>query len=200
MYPDDGYSTKMTIGAVYYALTISIYIYWGTYLSAEFKGAGTGGASSARCGAPASATSAILLLAIAIFTHTVGYDFFISAFAGNLDAPGASTSAAPDTSTSPGWWRQTRPGGGAQLGLSGLVHPRLLHPGGDGAAGDHDVVVRRPVPKRFASVNDRTHTPGVAILTTAIVSIPLAAWICLQRATSSSTSRSRPSRRIRPLS
>ena len=33
------------------------------------------------------------------------------------------------------------------------------------------------LPKRFSSVSERTHTPGVAILTTAIISIPLAAWI-----------------------
>ena len=35
-----GYDTHNTIGAVYYALTITIYIYWGAYLSAEFKGGG----------------------------------------------------------------------------------------------------------------------------------------------------------------
>ena len=41
LYPDKGgYSHANTIGAVYYALTIAIYVYWGTYLSAEFKGGG----------------------------------------------------------------------------------------------------------------------------------------------------------------
>ena len=41
LYPSKGgYSTHNTIGAVYYALTITIYVYWGAYLSAEFKGGG----------------------------------------------------------------------------------------------------------------------------------------------------------------
>src|SRR5258708_7439576 len=33
------------------------------------------------------------------------------------------------------------------------------------------------LPRVFSKVDDRTHTPGVAILTTALLSIPLAAWI-----------------------
>jgi amino acid transporter len=34
------------------------------------------------------------------------------------------------------------------------------------------------LPKRFSSVSERTHTPGVAIVTTMIISTPLAAWVC----------------------
>src|SRR5207244_1477113 len=33
------------------------------------------------------------------------------------------------------------------------------------------------LPRQFSSVSEKTHTPGVAILTTAIISIPLAAWV-----------------------
>ncbi len=117
-YPDHGYSTKMTIGAIYYALTISIYIYWGTYLSAEFKRGGQRRRQLAAMWGAGLGNLGVLLLAILIFMKTVGYDCAIMTWS-----------------------------------FDGLL------------------------PKRFASVNDRTHTPGVAILTTAIISIPLAAWI-----------------------
>ena len=46
----------------------TIYVYWGAYLSAEFKGGGAAQAAARpRCGPPASATLLIMLLAIAIF-------------------------------------------------------------------------------------------------------------------------------------
>ena len=41
LYPDHGgYSTSATIGCCYYAFLVLIYVFWGTYMSAEFKGAG----------------------------------------------------------------------------------------------------------------------------------------------------------------
>ena len=35
-----GYSTKSTIGAIYSMIGVTLFVWWGTYLSAEFKGAG----------------------------------------------------------------------------------------------------------------------------------------------------------------
>ena len=179
MYPDDGYSTKMTIGAVYYALTICIYVYWGTYLSAEFKGAGRRRRQLSAMWGAGIGNLVIMLLAIAIFMHTVGYNFFISAFAGNLDAPGASTIGSAGyvyfaslvasntllvavlSLAFLGWFIP------ACFSQAAMVHRAIMIWSFDGL-----------LPKRFSSVSERTHTPGVAILTTMIISIPLAAWVC----------------------
>jgi amino acid transporter len=179
MYPDGGYSTKMTIGAVYYALTICVYVYWGTYLAAEFKGAGRRRRQLGAMWGAGIGNLLIMLGAIAIFMHTVGYNFFISAFAGNLDAPGASTIGSAGyvyfaslvasntllvavlSLAFLGWFIP------ACFSQAAMVHRAIMIWSFDGL-----------LPKRFSSVSERTHTPGVAIVTTMIISTPLAAWVC----------------------
>jgi amino acid transporter len=178
-YPDHGYSTKMTIGAIYYALTISIYIYWGTYLSAEFKRGGQRRRQLAAMWGAGLGNLGVLLLAILIFTKTVGYDFFVSAFSGNLNAPGAASGVG---SAGYVYFAGLVASNTALVAILSFAFLGWFLP----ACFTQAAMVQRAImtwsfdgllPKRFASVNDRTHTPGVAILTTAIVSIPLAAWI-----------------------
>src|SRR5262249_52345167 len=73
LYPSHGgYSTHNTIGAIYYALTITIYVYWGTYLAAEFKGGGRRKRQLTAMWTAGIGNAAILLIAIAIFMSTVG--------------------------------------------------------------------------------------------------------------------------------
>jgi len=178
-YPDHGYSTKMTIGAIYYALTISIYIYWGTYLSAEFKRGGQRRRQLAAMWGAGLGNLGVLLVAILIFMKTVGYDFFVSAFSGNLDAPGAASGVG---SAGYVYFAGLVASNTALVAILSFAFLGWFLP----ACFTQAAMVQRAImtwsfdgllPKRFASVNDRTHTPGVAILTTAIVSIPLAAWI-----------------------
>ena len=178
-YPDHGYSTKMTIGAIYYALTISIYIYWGTYLSAEFKRGGQRRRQLAAMWGAGLGNLGVLLLAILIFMKTVGYDFFVSAFSGNLDAPGAASGVG---SAGYVYFAGLVASNTALVAILSFAFLGWFLP----ACFTQAAMVQRAImtwsfhgllPKRFASVNDRTHTPGVAILTTAVVSIPLAVWI-----------------------
>ena len=178
-YPDHGYSTKMTIGAIYYALTISIYIYWGTYLSAEFKRGGQRRRQLAAMWGAGLGNLGVLLVAILIFMKTVGYDFFVSAFSGNLDAPGAASGVG---SAGYVYFAGLVASNTALVAILSFAFLGWFLP----ACFTQAAMVQRAImtwsfdgllPKRFASVNDRTHTPGVAILTTAIISIPLAAWI-----------------------
>jgi amino acid transporter len=178
-YPDHGYSTKMTIGAVYYALTISIYIYWGTYLSAEFKRGGQRRRQLSAMWGAGLGNLAILLLAIFIFMRTVGYDFFVSAFSGNLNAPGAASGVG---SAGYVYFAGLVASNTALVAILSFAFLGWFLP----ACFTQAAMVQRAImtwsfdgllPKRFAQVNDRTHTPAVAILTTAIVSIPLAVWI-----------------------
>jgi amino acid transporter len=177
-YPDNGYSTKMTIGAIYYALTICIYVYWGSYLSAEFKGAGRRKRQLSAMWGAGLGNLAIILLALLVFMHTVGYNFFVSAFSGNLDAPGAGTIGSAGyvyfaglvasntllvavlSLAFLGWFIP------ACFTQAAMVHRAIMIWSFDGL-----------LPRRFSSVSERHHTPGVAILTTAIISIPLAVWI-----------------------
>ncbi len=178
-YPDHGYSTKMTIGAIYYALTISIYIYWGTYLSAEFKQGGQRRRQLAAMWGAGLGNLAVLLLAILIFMKTVGYDFFVSAFSGNLNAPGAASGVG---SAGYVYFAGLVASNTALVAILSFAFLGWFLP----ACFTQAAMVQRAImtwsfhgllPKRFASVDDRTHTPGVAILTTAVVSIPLAVWI-----------------------
>jgi amino acid transporter len=178
-YPDHGYSTKMTIGAVYYALTISIYIYWGTYLAAEFKRGGQRRRQLSAMWGAGLGNLAILLLAIYIFMSTVGYDFFVSAFSGNFDAPGASSGVG---SAGYVYFAGLVASNTALVAILSFAFLGWFLP----ACYTQAAMVQRAImtwsfdgllPKAFAKVDDRRHTPAVAILTTAVISIPLAVWI-----------------------
>jgi amino acid transporter len=169
----------MTIGAVYYALTISIYIYWGTYLSAEFKRGGQRRRQLASMWGAGLGNIAILLLAIFIFMHTVGYDFFVSAFSGNLHAPGAASGVG---SAGYVYFAGLVASNTALVAILSFAFLGWFLP----ACFTQAAMVQRAImtwsfdgllPKQFAKVDDRTHTPGIAILATAIISIPLAVWI-----------------------
>jgi amino acid transporter len=178
-YPDHGYSTKNTIGAVYYALTLCVYMYWGTYLSAELKRGGQRRRQlAAMCGGGIG-NIAILLLAIFIFMRTVGYDFFISAFSGNYTAPGSASGVGSAGYVYFGGLVASNTALVAILSFAFLGW--FLPPCYANGAMCHRAILTWSfhglLPKRFSSVNDRTHTPGLAILTTAVVSIPLAVWI-----------------------
>jgi amino acid transporter len=180
LYPDKGgYDFTNTIGAVYYSLTITIYIYWGVYVASEFKGAGRRQRMLGAIWGAGIGNLLVLLLAIAVFMNTVGYDFFVAAFGGNFSAPGASTAVgnagyvyfAALVASQPiavtllslaflGWFMP------ACFTQVAMVTRAIMTWSFDGL-----------LPRVFSKVDDRTHTPGVAILTTALLSIPLAAWI-----------------------
>jgi basic amino acid/polyamine antiporter, APA family len=179
LYPDHGYSTKNTIGAVYYALTLCIYIYWGTYLSAEFRQGGQRRRQLASMWGAGFGNLAILMLAIFIFMSTVGYNFFVSAFAGNFNAPGAASGVG---SAGYVYFAGLVASNTALVAILGFAFLGwFLPPCYANAAMCHRAFLTWSfhglLPKWFSNVNDRTHTPGPAILTTALISIPLAVWI-----------------------
>jgi APA family basic amino acid/polyamine antiporter len=173
-----GYSTHNTIGAVYYALTITIYVYWGAYLSSEFKGGGRRKRQLTAMWTAGIGNALILMAVIAIFMSTVGYDFFVSAFSGNFKAPGSSG-----------------------LGSAGYVYFSSLVASNDllvtllalafmgwflPACYTQAAMAQRALmtwsfdgllPRRLAAVSPTRHTPAPAILATALLSVPLAVWI-----------------------
>ena len=174
-----GYDTHNTIGAIYYALTITIYVYWGAYLSSEFKGGGRRKRQLTAMWTAGIGNALILMAVIAIFMSTVGYDFFVSAFSGNFEAPGSSG-----------------------LGSAGYVYFSSLVASNDllvtllalafmgwflPACYTQAAMAQRAImtwsfdgllPRRLAGVSPTRHTPAPAIVATALVSVPLAVWIC----------------------
>jgi basic amino acid/polyamine antiporter, APA family len=122
----------------------------------------------------------ILLIALAIFMSTVGYDFFASAFSGNFEAPGS--------------------GGG--VGNAGYVYFSSLVANNDllvtllalaflgwflPACYTQAAMCQRAImtwsfdgllPRKLSAVSPTRHTPTNAIIATAVLSIPLAVWIC----------------------
>ncbi len=180
LYPSKGgYSAHNTIGAIYYALTITIYVYWGTYLAAEFKGGGRRKRQLTAMWTAGIGNAAILLIAIAIFMSTVGYDFFVSAFSGNFEAPGSggigsagyvyfsSLVASNDLLVTLlalafiGWFLP------ACYTQAAMTQRALMTWSFDGL-----------LPRKLAGVSTKRHTPAPAILATALLAVPLAVWIC----------------------
>ena len=180
LYPSvGGYSTHNTIGAVYYSLTITIYVYWGAYLSAEFKGGGRRKRQLTAMWTAGLGNAAILMIAIAIFMSTVGYNFFVSAFSGNFKAPGSegvgsagyvyfsSLVASNDVLVTLlalafiGWFLP------ACYTQAAMCQRALMTWAFDGL-----------LPRRLAGVSPTRHTPAFAIVVTALISVPLAVWIC----------------------
>jgi basic amino acid/polyamine antiporter, APA family len=176
--PDHGYSTRSTIGACFYGMAVLIYAFWGTYMSAEFKGAGqrrrqlismTGAGITCLVG---------LLAIIYLFLHTIGYNFFVSSLAGNYTGPGSGTigvasyvyfSALVASShllviiiglCFVGWFLPA-----AFINLS-MPQRALLTWSFDGL-----------LPRRLSVVDDRTHTPIISIVLTFIICIPIAAFL-----------------------
>lgn len=178
LYPTHGYSTSATIGAIFTAVTALLWVYWGTYMTAEFKG---GAQRSRQLKAIVGAgliQTVIVFVAAYIFLHTVGYDFFVSALAGNFSAPGSSSIGAASyvyfasliakssflvtvlALTFLGWWL---PG---QYINAAMMQRALMAWSIDGIA-----------PRFFSRVNSRTSTPVVAITFVFLLSIPIAAWV-----------------------
>jgi amino acid transporter len=180
LYPSQvGHSTHYTIGAIYYALTITVYVYWGAYLSAEFKGGGQRRRQLTAMWTAGIGNALILLIALAIFMSTVGYDFFVSAFSGNFEAPGSaglgqtgyvyfsSLVASSDILVTLlalaflGWFLP------ACFSQAAMTQRALMTWSFDGL-----------LPRRLAAVSPTRHTPTAAIIVTALLSIPLAVWVC----------------------
>lgn len=85
LYPSvDGYSSKATLGALYYWSINSIWLFWGTYTASEFRGGGRRKRQLWAMVGTGVVQSGIVILVVVVFLHTVGYNFFVSSLAGNF--------------------------------------------------------------------------------------------------------------------
>ena len=85
LYPSEGgYSSKATLGALYYWSINSIWLFWGTYTASEFKGGGRRKRQLWAMVGTGVIQSLIVILIVVVFLHTIGYNFFVSSLAGNF--------------------------------------------------------------------------------------------------------------------
>lgn len=162
---------SQTIGAIAYMLSFNVYIYLGIFLAPEFKGAGQRRRQLISMVGGGIVQGLLVLIGAAIFLNTVGTNFFISALAGNF-GPGLSdydffASVVAQNNvlvtilalTFLGWWLP-----GMYINL--LANQRAYMTWSfDGL-----------LPQRVSDVNDRTHTPVVAIALSFIFGAAVAAW------------------------
>jgi len=168
LYPSQhGYSVRSTIGMVYVGIVVSLFVWWGVYMSGEMKGAGQRKRQLTSILGAGYIQGILVILGVIVFLKTVGYNFLVSANAGNYKVPVtpfytffASVAAgnhfvaillALSTlgSIPPGMYI-----------LFAMVQRALFAYSFDGL-----------LPKRVAEVNDRTHTPIVAIVIVSIGTI-----------------------------
>ena len=164
LYPSDGgHSTKSTFGALFFAITIVTYCFWGMYMSGEVRRAGQRDRMLKSFLGAGIIQALSLMIAWVLLLNTVGRDFFISATAGNIETGIASF-----------------PFFAALVANQDVIvfilssRSRLDHSGHQHQHGHHSartvrVRVRRLAPTEVASVHPRTHTPVVAIAIVAVL-------------------------------
>src|SRR5581483_2184401 len=64
-----GYSTKNTVGAIYSMIGVTLFVWWGTYLASEFRGAGQRKRQLSTIVGAGVGQGLLVLLGIFIFLH-----------------------------------------------------------------------------------------------------------------------------------
>jgi APA family basic amino acid/polyamine antiporter len=173
VYPSvSGYSFKNTLGALFvtYGLTVSAYA--AVYLSGEMKGAGRRGRQLSSTFISGIGQGLLLLVCVIVFLHTTGYNFFVAANNGAYGVP---------VSPYANFFAGVVGGSSALGGLLGLAFLLCIPPW---IYTNAAIVYRGPfawsfdglVPRSFAKVNPRTHTPVVAITVVTVLAVAACAW------------------------
>jgi APA family basic amino acid/polyamine antiporter len=179
LYPSQGgYSTKATIGAIYYGILVVIWTFWGTYLSSEFKGAGQRRKQLISMNGTGIFQTLAIMLSLFIFLRAVGYNFFVSALNGNFSGVGNGSVASAGyvyfsalaarnsflvviiALAFVGWFLPA-----VYINIS-MPQRALLAWSFDGL-----------LPEGFSKVNQKTHTPVRAMIAIFILTIPLAYFL-----------------------
>ena len=173
-YPSShGYSFKNTLGALGIAFSSTLWVWWGIYMAGEMKGAGRRKRQLTTILTAGYGQGILLVLAAAIILSTVGTDFLASASSGNFLVSGVQpyfTVFAAITVAS------------HFIGiLLSLLFLLWFFP----ACFINLAMCQRVpfawafdglTPGALAKVDDRTHTPIIAIALTCVLAIGAAAW------------------------
>jgi amino acid transporter len=178
LYPSaGGYDATNTFGSLFFALSATVWIWWGTYMSSEFQGGGRRNRQLTAIAGTGVVQGLLIWVGLIILLHVVGYNFLVSSLAGHFTGPGGAAAgtgsyayfaaiAAGSTFLTVvlalaflGWWL---PG----LYINLAMPQRALF----------TWAFDNLLPKRLAAVSPRTHTPIAAIVLMTIVGIGGAAW------------------------
>jgi APA family basic amino acid/polyamine antiporter len=172
-YPsEDGYSLRSTIGMIYVGFGVMLWIWWGVYMSGEMKGAGQRRRQLTAILTAGYGQSILVLLAAIVFIKTIGYNFFAAANAGAYGVP---------VTPSFNFFASIVAGNDFVAILISLLLLGLLVPG----AFINFAMCQRALfawsfdgllPRRVASVSERTHTPVTAIVMVGLLSVACAAY------------------------
>jgi APA family basic amino acid/polyamine antiporter len=173
VYPDKvGYSTKSTIGAIYVTYGLLVSAYAGVYLAGEMKGAGRRRRQLQAVLWSGYGQGLLILVSTLAFIHTTGLDFLIASSNGAFAVPAAPYSLFFVGVVS----GSTLVGVILGVALICCIPPWLY--------ANAAIAYRVPFawsfdglsPRRFTEVNERTHTPVLAILVMTVFCIVATAW------------------------
>lgn len=167
-----GYSTSATIGAMFPLLGGMLWVWWGVYLSPEMKSGGRRKRQLTTILGAGFGQGLLLLVALLVFIHVAGYDFMAAATGGNFGVPVAPyyDFFASIAVASP---------------AAGVILSIVLIFGFFTAVYINIAMMQRApfawsldgiAPQIFAKVDERTHTPTIAIIFTMVVEIPVVVW------------------------
>jgi amino acid transporter len=177
LYPTHvGYSTKSTIGGIYYGLAVLGTLWWSTYLAAEFRGAGQRKRQLVSMITPVLVYAALVVILLKIMTATVGYNFFTAALNGGFAQSGGAVAGAGYV-----YFGGIISGSTALATILGLLFMLWFIPGiYENMAQNHRGLLAWSfdglLPRSLSKVSDRTHAPTRTIWLTFILSLPLMVW------------------------
>lgn len=168
-----GFSVSSTIGAIYAVLGGAIlWVWWGVYISPETRGGGRRSRQLKAILGSGYGQGLIVLIAALVFLKTVGYDFLASASAGHYGVP-----------VPPYFNFFTAVALGSKV-LAVLLSVLFVFAFFPATYINIAMCHRAPfawafdgiAPRKLANIDERTHTPAVAIILTLVITIPTAAW------------------------
>jgi amino acid transporter len=171
-YPNTaGFSFSGTMGTIYVALTVTIWVFWSAYIAGEMKGGGRRKRQLTAIFGAGWFNGILFLIAAIVFLRTVGYNFFAAANSGAYKVP-----------VSPYWnfFSSIATSSHALAIILGLTFIAWFPPA---VYINLAMCHRAPFawafdglfPRVLARTDDRTHTPVVSILITGLLSIGAAA-------------------------
>jgi amino acid transporter len=159
-----GYTVGATIGALYFVMTAIMYVYWGAYISAEFRGANRRKRQLGTMLGAGLVFGLLVYLAVIVLLRTAGHDFLTAAVAGKFNAPGGTAIGTAGYT----YFAALIAGNAVIVTILALAFMGWFLPG----LYINSAMASRAVftwafdgllPNWFTRVNDRTHTPINAI-------------------------------------
>ena len=157
---------------------MTLYVFWGFYLAAEFKGAGRRKRQLQAIVGAGLVQGSLLVLGTWIFLSTVGYNFLTSALYGNYAGPGGSAVGEAGYA----YFASIVAGNSVVVVILSLAFLGWWLP----ATNINLVAAQRSLmawsfdgltPRKVSAVNETTHTPNVAIGVVFVLSTLGALWV-----------------------